>query len=104
MRCEPMQLCVLAGVVALTACAPGPAPHDALFQPVALPTCNANADGVIAHDELPFVVGATARVRIGTHEPVDVAGAPAQGSARVWDLSRPNPDDEPVGLLTLEPM
>jgi hypothetical protein len=38
--------------------------------------------------------------------PVDVDGVPARapggGSAREWDLSRPDPDDEPVGLLTLE--
>src|SRR4051794_1734052 len=84
------------------ACAPAAAPHDALFTPVALPSCPANADGIITADELPFVVGATARVRIGQNVAVDVNGKPGQGGARVWDLSRPDPDDEPVGLLTLE--
>ena len=92
---------VLFGAVA---CAPGPAPVELPFQPVALPTCNANADGRIEHSELPFVVGATARVRVGQNVAVDVNGAPAQGSARVWDLSRPDPSAQPVGLLTLEPM
>jgi hypothetical protein len=69
-----------------------------LFKPVAAPSCSANADGIIEHNELPFVIGATERVRIGSHVNVDVAGAPGQGSARVWDLSRPDPESEPVGL------
>ncbi len=102
-------LVVVAAVVAAGACAPAPAPEDTLFTPVVLPACNANADGIIEHDEMPFVVGATARVRVGENVPVDVAGAPASsvgggGSARVWDLSRPDPDSEPVGLLTLQSM
>jgi hypothetical protein len=43
-------------------------------------------------------------VRIGSNVAVDVEGAAGRGSARVWDLSRPNPEEEPVGLLTLAPM
>src|SRR4051812_43436671 len=78
-----------AAIAALVGCAPAPAPHDVLFAPVALPHCEANADGRIEHDELPFVVGATARVRVGASQNVDVAGKPGRGSARVWDLSRP---------------
>ena len=106
MHCEHARTSiVLAAVVAAFAgCAPAPAPHDVLFAPVALPHCDANGDGRIEHDELPFVVGATARVRVGASQNVDVAGKPGRGSARVWDLSRPNPDDESVGLLTLEPI
>src|SRR5205823_74883 len=64
----------------------------------------ANNDGVIAKDELPFVIGATARVRIGSNVPVDVEGAAGRGSARVWDLSRPDPAEQLVGALTLEDM
>ena len=90
--------------LAAAGCMPAPAPDEPLYRPVALPACAANVDGRIDADELPFVVGATARVRVGLDREVDVAGAPGRGSARVWDLSRPDPDDEPVGLLTLEGM
>lgn len=86
------------------ACAPAPAPEDALYEPVALPACRPDLDGRIDADELPFVVGATARVRVGLDVPVNTLGEPGRGSARVWDLSRPAPEDEPVGLLTLEGM
>ena len=102
MRCDAWGAVVVVALAA--ACAPAPAPVDERFAPVALPACHANADGSIAHDELPFVVGAVARVRVGTNVSVDVAGAPGQGSARVWDLSRPAPESEPVGLLALEGM
>jgi len=91
-------------VTAALACAPAPAPEDALYQPVALPSCMPNLDGRIEHHELPFVLGATARVRVGQEREVDVDGEPGRGSARVWDLSRPDPVDEPVGLLTLQGM
>ncbi len=89
-------------VGAALACAPAPAPDDALYQPVALPACTPNLDGRIEKAELPFVVGATARVRVGLDVAVDVEGEAGRGSARVWDLSRPDPGREPVGLLTLE--
>lgn len=103
MRCE-LALCLAALLAALGACAPAPAPEDALYQPVAMPSCRPNLDGRIESAELPFVVGATARVRVGLEREVDVEGAPGRGSARVWDLSRPDPADEPMGLLTLEEM
>lgn len=103
MRCE-LALCLAALLAALGACAPAPAPEDALYQPVAMPSCRPNLDGRIESAELPFVVGATARVRVGLDREVDVEGAPGRGSARVWDLSRPDPADEPMGLLTLEDM
>ncbi|HEY4223761.1 MAG TPA: hypothetical protein VGO62_20530 [Myxococcota bacterium] len=74
-----------------------------------MPTCHANADGTIERAEMPYLIGATERIRVGTHVPVDVNGKPGrstqepgQGSARVWDLSRPDPDGEATGLLTLE--
>jgi hypothetical protein len=102
MRFDLAAMQVALVVAAASACAPGPAPVEALFTPVALPTCHANADGIIEHEEMPFVIGATARVRVQENVSVDVDGAAGQDSSRVWDLSRPDPDDEPVGLLTLE--
>jgi hypothetical protein len=102
MRSDVFALVALAVVV--TACEPAPAPDEELYVPAAIPGCVANADGRIEKSELPFVVGATARVRVGQNIDVDVNGKPGQGSARVWDLSRPDPDDEPTGLLTLEGM
>lgn len=100
MCCE--RALVLLVVAAALACTPAPAPEDELYQPVALPACQPNLDGRIEEHELPFVVGATARVRVGLEREVDVEGEAGRGSARVWDLSRPDPQDEPVGLLTLE--
>ncbi|OGQ14158.1 MAG: hypothetical protein A2138_27805 [Deltaproteobacteria bacterium RBG_16_71_12] len=91
-------------VAVLGACAPAPAPEDEPYAPVALPACTPNLDGRIDAAELPFVVGATARVRVGLDMDVDVDGEPGRGSARIWDLSRPDPGEEPVGLLTLEDM
>ncbi|MBI1944843.1 MAG: hypothetical protein HYS27_04060 [Deltaproteobacteria bacterium] len=89
-------------VAAALGCLPAPAPEEQLYQPVALPACKPNQDGRVEQHELPFVVGATARVRVGLERDVDVVGEPGRGSARVWDLSRPDPEEEPVGLLTLE--
>jgi hypothetical protein len=43
-------------------------------------------------------------VRVAKNVAVDVAGAAGQGSARVWDLTRPDPATEALGLLTTEPM
>lgn len=91
-------------IVGFLGCEPAPAPDEPLYTPVALPGCTANQDGRIDAHELPFVVGATARVRVGTNVDVDVAGESGRDGARVWDLSRPAADDEPVGLLTLESM
>ena len=99
-----LRLCIAATslcIATTAACAPGPAEHEVLFKPVAGPACSADDDGVVTKAELPFVIGATARMRIGTHVAVDVEGAPGRGSARVWDLTRLAPDDEP-SALTLE--
>lgn len=84
------------------ACAPAPVLDDPPAPTVALPDCQPNADGRITRDELPFLVGGTARVRVGTTVAVDTDGEPGQGSARVWDLSRPDPAEEARGELTLE--
>lgn len=107
MCCEHARALVVV-IAGLSACSPAPAPEDELYAPVALPACAPNLDGRIDAAELPFVIGATARVRVGLDREVDVDGEPGRaassGSARVWDLSRPDPADEPVGLLTLEGM
>lgn len=97
----PIATALLGGALA---CLPAQAPEEPLYEPVALPACQPNLDGRIERAELPFVVGATARVRVGLDLPVSTLGEPGRGSARVWDLSRPDPEDEPVGLLTLEGM
>jgi hypothetical protein len=97
------EVCAIAVALScMSACAPAPAPEDPLAPAVALPECAPNTDGRIVRDELPFVVGATARVRVGSELEVDTDGVPAQGSARSWDLSRPDPSDQPRGELTLQ--
>lgn len=108
MRCSSLsrpRFALAASVaVALAACAPAPLPEEGSYIPVELPACAPNLDGRIDAEELPFVIGATARVRVAANVAVDVAGAPGQSSARVWDLTRPDPADEALGLLTTEPM
>ena len=108
MRCSSLsrpRFALAASVaVALAACAPAPLPEQGSYIPVELPACAPNLDGRIDAEELPFVIGATARVRVAADVAVDVAGAPGQSSARVWDLTRPDPADEALGLLTTEPI
>lgn len=102
--CTIVAVCV--GLAAcLAGCDPGPAlenPDD--FVPVVqVPDCRPNNDGVIDIDELPVVQGVVARVRVGTGVAVDVAGVEQDG-VTVWDLSTPDPEAQPVGRLTVEPM
>lgn len=97
-------LTLLTLLTATSACAPLGAPQQGDFVPDDIASCRPNVDGRITRDELLFVAGATARVRIATNVPVDVAGEAGQGSARVWDLTRPDPEDDALGLLTVEPM
>jgi hypothetical protein len=97
MRCE------LLAVLALAACEAAPVdPDDASYAPpVQAPDCRPNDDGTIDAAELPFVPGAAARVRIGVGPlPVDVVARTIDGEA-TWDFSRPDPDDQPLGLLRL---
>src|SRR5688572_15257298 len=101
MRCESLLL-LLALCAAGVACAPAPALDDPPTPAMALPDCTPNLDGRIEALELPFVVGATAHVRVGSDVAVSTRGEAGRGSARVWDLSRPDPSDEPEGALTLE--
>jgi hypothetical protein len=100
-RDKPWGSLLLLGCVA---CSPLAPPEGGNVTPVEFPSCEPNVDGRITRDELLFVEGATARVRIGRDVDVNVAGDAGQGSARVWDLTRPAPEDDELGLLTVEPM
>jgi hypothetical protein len=94
-------------LVAGVACAPLPLDDDeadAFVPPASVPACRGDNDGVIRADELPIVTGVVARVRVGTDVDVDVAGVVDDDGVTVWDLSRPDPADEPVGVLVAEPM
>lgn len=98
---------IVAAIVAVTGgCEPAPlSADDEDFEPaIAIPDCRPNNDGVIERSELPVVVGATARVRIGDNIPVDVEGTIDDDGLRTWDLTRPDPGDQPVGALSVEPM
>ncbi len=108
MRCDrtgPELLLLAAAACALVACEPAPIDDDAQYAPpFAAPSCRPNDDGVIVKDELPFVTGATARVRVATGPvAVDVIGEDIDG-VRTWDFSRPDPETEPVGALMLAPI
>jgi hypothetical protein len=101
-RCVAWLVCV---VGLFMGCDPAPLPgNEEEFVPVfTVPDCRPNNDGVIDKDELPFVVGAEARVRIGENVDVDVAGKVIDG-VRTWDLTRPEPKDDPIGRFSIEPM
>lgn len=58
-------------------------------------TC-ANADGVIARDEVPLAAGLRATFRVATDAPIDTAGATRADGKRVWDLSGVLPGDRDV--------
>jgi hypothetical protein len=110
MRCDVQAIRCARGVAAvalcaLTACEPAPLDDDAEYAPAfAAPACRPNDDGTITKDELPFVVGAVSRVRVATGPvEVDVVGTDEDG-VRTWDFSRPDPETEPVGELTLSTM
>lgn len=91
--------------IALAACSPAPLDPEAdTFVPsVQTPDCRPNNDGVIDSAELPVVLGARARVRVGQSVNVDVSGVEQDGLT-VWDLSNPDPTTEPLGSLTVEKM
>jgi hypothetical protein len=113
MRSDPRQWTVFSSVVGgmlgaamIAACDPAPiSDDDEAFEPaIAVPDCRPNNDGVIEASELPVVVGATARVRIGQQIPFDVDGDVDDNGTIVWDLTRPDPQDEPLGALSVQPM
>lgn len=114
MRSDPRQWIlvgstIVGGVIAsmaVVACDPAPiTDDDEDFEPaIAVPDCRPNNDGIIEASELPVVVGATARVRIGQQIPFDVDGDEDDDGTIVWDLTRPDPQDEPLGALSVQPM
>ena len=103
---SPTRLLVLLALASTTACTPGPLPEDPdAFLPVVLvPECRPNNDGIIEASELPIVVGAIARVRVGENVAVDVDGEVDADGITVWDLTRPDPDTQPQGTLAAEEM
>ncbi|MBM4281065.1 MAG: hypothetical protein FJ137_09995 [Deltaproteobacteria bacterium] len=113
MRCDPVALgrllagVVLAGAAASwSACLPTPLPDDdeAYVPPAPAPACHGDNDGTITAAELPVVTGVVARYRIGADVAVDVDGSVDDEGVVVWDLSRPDPQGEPVASLAAEPM
>lgn len=57
--------------------------------------CQPNNDGTITKAELPIVLGAQMKMRVGTNAPVSTAGAMVSG-VRTWDLSGALPGDKDV--------
>jgi hypothetical protein len=96
------QTLTLALTLATVACEPGPALGTTPTIQPPLPVCFGTLDGTLGRDQLPFVIGASERVRVGENVPVDVTGVAGVGDARVWDLSRPDPATESEGTLTLQ--
>ncbi len=88
------------GLLGVTACEPAPLPEDTLFVGgTPLAQCVPNNDGVITQEEMPFVSGAQARIRVaeGPLE-VDVSGTERNGVIE-WDFSRPDPQDQPLAFI-----
>src|SRR5688500_11120371 len=108
-----LQRTALVLVTALCACEgapyglgpdPGALDGDDDYEPVVqAPDCRGNNDGVIARDELPFIEGAVARVRV-RQGPVDMdtTGFIDEDGDRRWDFSTPDPESEPLGRLQLQ--
>lgn len=95
-----------ASVLALSACTPETAiddPEDYL-PVVQLPDCRPNNDGIIEFAELPIVLNAVARVRVGTDVAVDVEGQVDADGVRFWDLSLPAIETQPQGTFSAEAM
>ena len=81
-------------------CVPAPLPEDEAYTPgTTLAACVPDNDGIITQEELPFVPGARARIRVAEGPvAVDVTGRDEDG-VRVWDFSRPAPETEPVAFI-----
>lgn len=107
MRCERFVLGLVSAVSGGLGfgCDPGVVQdNDDDFIPVIqVPDCRPDNNGVIDSDELPVVLGAVARVRVGQDVQVDIAGDVVDG-VQTWDLTRPEVQSEPVGTLSVEAM
>lgn len=107
-------LTTLALCLGASACANGlpygleplPADADDSYEPVVTaPDCRPNNDGVIERAEMPFVVGAVARVRVGEGPlAVNVDGFEDETGEITWDFSTPAPASQPLGRLELQRM
>lgn len=106
LRPSSFLLALAASCVCMAAsCEPAPVDpddDDTFTPPVLTPDCRPNNDGIIEANEMPFIEGATLRVRVGQNVNINVNGSVGEDGVRVWDLTRPEPQDEPVGALTLE--
>jgi len=104
MRCERFVL-GLVSVVGTLGCDPGTPPEnpDDFIPVIQVPDCRPDNNGVIESSELPVVLGAVARVRVGQNVPVDIDGEVIDG-VTTWDLTRPEVQTEPVGTLSVESM
>jgi hypothetical protein len=84
-----------------------PAPkdeNDDYVGTVVAPDCRPNNDGIITRNEMPFVVGVPARVRVAEGPvAVNVDGFVEDGVRR-WDLSTPLPESQPLSQLVLQNM
>lgn len=79
-------------------------PDDGYRGAVVAPDCRPNNDGTITRDELPFVVGVPARIRVAEGPvPVDVDGF-VSGGERRWDFSTPVPETQPLARMVLQNM
>lgn len=97
----------LAGIFAVsalflvvTACEPAPLPDDELYVGAnPLVQCVPNNDGVITQEEMPFITGAQARIRVAEGPVnVDVGGSEKDGTIE-WDFSRPDPQEQPLAFI-----
>ena len=104
MRCERFVL-GLVSIVGTLGCDPAPLPEnpDDFIPVIQVPDCRPDNNGVIEGSELPVVLGAVARVRVGQNVPVDIDGEVIDG-VTTWDLTRPEVQTEPVGTLSVESM
>lgn len=106
-RKAPCPLSLLAPLALVAACEPLPLDETAPpFEGAAeVPDCRPDNDGVIERPELPFVAGVIARYRVAEGPvAVEPAGRLDDTGTRVWDLSVPKPDAEPLARLAAERM
>ncbi|MDF1562097.1 MAG: hypothetical protein P1V51_03590 [Deltaproteobacteria bacterium] len=103
MRSEARLLALL-GVASIAAlgCEPAPVADDPSLDPaVRVAACTPDNDGVLEAGELAFVPDLKARYRVRESAiDFDTAGRLEEG-VTVWDLSRPDPESEPVARLGL---
>jgi hypothetical protein len=106
-RFRLLPLCLLSACVngAPYGFEPVKAPPDDSYAPaVAAPDCRPNNDGVITREEMPFVVGVAAHIRVGEGPiTVNTEGFESNGTRR-WDLSTPTPETQPLARLELQNM